>query len=232
MTTQAAKTATVAIVALGIVAAMLAYSAFVTPASAQTATTNATSSSTATSTTNSASSTSTGAPPPGQGPWGGFGGPGQGAGGRGGAFQGQFQGGPARGGYGQQAVANLTVGQTITVTSTQGMYYVVGSSGTNGTASGTLTFTVTGKLTGGYTLSISSGSLTIDGKTYTVSSGSAQMGPGAQSLAGQGSTTPSGEFLINASARGSFAGTSANVSLDLSSGSTEYLVSLAGTISG
>lgn len=228
MMTKSAKTAAAATVALGVVAVMLAYSAFVTPASAQTAATSSTSSSTATS---SASSTTTGAPP-GQGPWGGFGGPGQGPGGRGQAFQAMFQGGPARGGQGQQAAANLTVGQTITVTSTQGTYYVVGSSGSNGTASGTVTFTVTGKLTGGYTLSISSGSLTIAGTTYKVSSGSAQMDRGAQTLTGQGTTTPSGEFLIQASARGTFAGTSANVSLDLSSGTTEYLVNLVGTISG
>lgn len=221
MTTKMAKTATVATVALGLVAVMLAYSAFVTPASAQTATNNSTSSSSTTSPSGSATTTS-------QGPWGVI----QGPGGPGGPFAGAFRGGPARGGAGpltQSSVANLTVGQTFTVTSTSGEYYVVGNSSTNGTASGSVTFTVTGKLAGGYTVSISSGSLTVAGTTYTISSGSAQMGRDAASLVGQGATTPSGEFLIRASAHGSFAGTTSTLSLDLSSGSTEYLVFLAGT---
>jgi hypothetical protein len=218
-----AKTATVATVALGLVAVMLAYSAFVTPAAAQTGTNTSTSSSSTSSASGSQTSTS-------PGPWGVM----QGPGGPGGPFQGAFRGGPARGGGGplaQSSAASLTVGQTFTVTSTSGEYYVVGSSSTNGTASGSVTFTVTGKLSGGYTVSISSGSLTVAGNAYTISSGSAQMGRDAASLVGQGATTPSGEFIIDASAHGSFAGTTSTLSIDLSSGTTEYLVFLAGTIS-
>ena len=221
MTTKMAKTATVATVGLGVVAIMLAYSAFVVPASAQTDT------NTSTSSTSSAGSATTGMTSPG---------PGHGViiQGPGGPFPGALRGGPARGGWGPLAhssAANLTVGQTFTITSTSGKYFVVGDSSTNGTASGSVTFTVTGKLAGGYTVSITSGSLTVAGTTYTISSGSAQMGRNAASLVGQGATTPSGEFLITASAHGSFAGTTSTLSLDLSAGSTEYLVSLAGTIS-
>jgi hypothetical protein len=124
----------------------------------------------------------------------------------------------------------LSVGQTITLTSTQGAYYVMGSS-TNGTASGTVTFTVTAKLTGGYTLSISSGTLTVAGTTYTISSGSAQAGLFATTIVGQGATSPTGQFLLRASAVGSFAGTTGHLFIDLQSGSTEYAVALAGTIS-
>jgi hypothetical protein len=225
MTTRMAKTATVATVALGVVAVLLAYSAFVVPASAQTDTNNTASS------TSSSSSSSLGATPSSQGHWGVTI---QAPGGPDGPFPGAFRGGLARGGWGPLARsggANLSVGQTFTVTSTSGRYAEIGSPGTNGTASGSVTFTVTGRLTGGYTVAIASGSLTVAGTTYTISSGSAQMGRDAASMVGQGVTTPTGEFLLTASAHGTFAGTTSRLSLDLSSGSTEYLVSLVGTIS-
>ena len=85
---------------------------------------------------------------------------------------------------------------------------------------------MTGSLTAGDTLSIS-GTVVIDGTTYTISSGTAQMSPSATSISGQGATTPSGDFLLQASAHGSFVGSNGQVSLDLSNGTTEYLVSLA-----
>jgi hypothetical protein len=49
----------------------------------------------------------------------------------------------------QQSQVNLSTGQTITVTSTSGEYTTMSSTSTNGTASGTLTFTVTGNLSQG-----------------------------------------------------------------------------------
>jgi len=123
----------------------------------------------------------------------------------------------------------MSVGQTITITSTQGTWRSLSTAHKNGTASGTLTFTITGKLSQGYTLSITSGTLTVNGTAYTVSSGSAQMGRAANAIIGQGTTTPTGQFLLTAQARGSFAGTTGSVSLDLN-GSTEYAVFLTGTI--
>jgi len=133
-------------------------------------------------------------------------------------------------GFGAQSAPSLSVGQTITMASTQGEYYVVGSSNTNGTASGTITFTVTAKLTEGYTLSISSGSIAIGSTTYTISSGSAQMGRSASQITGQGTTSGSGQFLLRGSARGSFAGTTGQLSIDFQAGSTEYAVALVGTV--
>jgi hypothetical protein len=218
---QVTNTAKIAAVAATVAAMMLAYSALFAPVSAQSAPTTSSSASSTQSNSNVSAPPFVGAGP----------------GGQLGAFQGGFQGGPLRGGGGghgggifQQSQPTLSVGQTITVTSTQGEYYLASDHSTNGTASGALTFTVTGKLTGGYTLSISSGSLVVGSTTYTVSSGSAQMGPDAGTLVGQGATTPSGQFLVRATARGSFAGSSATISLDLSAGSTEYLVFLAGGI--
>jgi len=132
--------------------------------------------------------------------------------------------------FGQsQSEVNLTVGQTITFASTSGEYRTVGNSGTNGTASGTITFKVTGGLSQGYTLTITSGSLTIAGTTYTVESGSAQMDPFGTTISGQGTIGSSGSFILHASAHGTFVGTSASVSLDFTNGTTEYLVVLTGS---
>jgi len=131
-----------------------------------------------------------------------------------------------------QNLVNISVGKTFTVTSTQGKYFVAGTPGNNGTASGTLAFTVTGRFYSGYTLSVTGGSLTVAGSTYTISSGSAQMDRGANGAVGQGSTTPSGQFNFRAMAHGTFVGSTGLVSLDLQSGSSEYLVFLAGNISG
>jgi hypothetical protein len=93
-----------------------------------------------------------------------------------------------------------------------------------------MTFTVTSKLSAGYTLSITSGNLVVGGTTYTISSGTAQTGPFADAITGQGTTTPTGTFLLKAFAGGSFAGTSGQLLLDLKAGSTEYAVALAGSV--
>jgi len=130
----------------------------------------------------------------------------------------------------EQNQVNISVGQTFTITSTQGKYFVPGSTSANGTASGTVTFTVTGKLSEGYTLSLTGGSITVAGTTYTISSGTAQMNRGASGITGQGVTTPTGDFLLRAAARGTFVGSIGLVSIDLQSGSSEYLVILAGSI--
>jgi len=137
------------------------------------------------------------------------------------------------GGRGQAQAATFTTGQTITLTSTAGSYFVVGTQGkTNGTASGTLTLTVDGKLTAGYILSVG-GSVTVAGTTYNVTSGSAVMGPGGANIQGEGATSSSGSYILRATARGNFSGTtSAKVTLDFSNGTTEYAVSLTSTITG
>lgn len=217
MTSRTAKAATITAGVAVVLLALLAYSAIIAPAAAQTAT-----STTATSTGTKSQSVSTnctnmtwqGGPP------------------QGGFTFGNQHGIPGQGfGRGQSRV-NVTVGTTIVLASTQGEYYVVGSPTKNGTASGTLTFTVTGSLSEGYTLTLTSGSIVVGGTTYTISSGTAQMSPAANSISGQGATTPSGEFILQASAHGSFVGSSGTVSLDLSAGTTEYLINLTTSVQG
>ncbi len=145
-----------------------------------------------------------------------------------GGFGAPFQGGGFS--HFQGPAANLSIGQTITLTSTAGEYRVVNAANENGTASGTLSFSVTGKLAEGYTLSLTGGTISVNGAQYTVSSGSAQMGRGANSLEGQGETSSSGQFIVSAQASGSFAGTSARASIDLSAGGAEYLINLSTTV--
>jgi hypothetical protein len=106
---------------------------------------------------------------------------------------------------------------------------VIGNTSENVAATGSLVFTVTGNLTEGYTLSIT-GSIVVGTTTYTISSGSAQMSPSATTISGQGSTSPTGAFILQGTSRGSFVGSTASVSLDLQSGSTEYIVFLNGTV--
>jgi len=138
-------------------------------------------------------------------------------------------------------IPGLTVGQTFTITSTQGHFKVVGDKSETGAASGMVTFTVAGKFAGGYSLSIETGSLNVNGTTYAITSGSAETGTYAHHMVGQGTTTTagttsgtntSGAFLMQATARGSFGGDYATMSLDLQSGTTEYGILLVGTIQG
>ena len=99
----------------------------------------------------------------------------------------------------------------------------------SGVASGTLALTVTGAFEGGYSLSIASGTLSINGTTYTIASGSAQMGPWLAHMVGQGtlSTATPGAFLMEGSAHSNFFGNSYNtLRFDLQANGVEYGVLL------
>src|SRR5208283_4523091 len=65
----------------------------------------------------------------------------------------------------------LTIGQTITFTSTSGIWHVIASptpaSVKSGPAAGTATLTVTAVYKGGYALTLTSGTLSINGTTYS-----------------------------------------------------------------
>jgi hypothetical protein len=125
------------------------------------------------------------------------------------------------------------VGQTITFTSTSGQWRVISSQNNpevkSGTASGTVTLTVNGAYKGGYALSITSGSLNINGSTLAIASGSAEMGPWQAHLVGQGllaSATP-GSFLMSAGAHSSFFGNQFNtMRFDVQANGIEYGVLL------
>ena len=124
----------------------------------------------------------------------------------------------------------LSVGETITLTSVAGGYWVVGNPGSNGTASGTLTLQVTGALTGGYILSVTGGTLNVNGTSYTVSSGSAELGPYGHFALGQGQAGGA-QFLFLDRNLGKFGSASYGVlRVDLQSGSSEFAARLLVTI--
>jgi len=116
----------------------------------------------------------------------------------------------------------LKSGQTITLTSVAGGYWVVGDRNDNGTASGSMTLQVTGDLKGGYILTVTGGSFNINGTTYTISSGSAELGPRGHYMVGNGQAGTA-QFLFLDRNLGKFGSTSYGVlRVDLKSGSSEF----------
>jgi hypothetical protein len=125
----------------------------------------------------------------------------------------------------------LSSGQTITLTSVAGGYWEVGDRAVNGTASGSMTLQVSGVLKGGYIISVSGGSLNINGVTYTISSGSAELGPYGVHMVGQGQAG-SAQFLFRGTSLGKFGSTNYGVlRVDLKDGSSEFVARLLVTIS-
>jgi hypothetical protein len=125
----------------------------------------------------------------------------------------------------------LSSGQTITLTSVAGGWWQVGDRAVNGTASGTMTLQVSGALKGGYIISVTGGSLNIGGTTYTVSSGSAELGPFGRVMVGQGQAGDA-QFLFNGRNLGNFGSTNYGVlRVDLKTSSSEFGARLLVTIS-
>lgn len=108
----------------------------------------------------------------------------------------------------------LAVGETITFTSTAGQYSNVTNARPIGTAAGTVTFTVTGALREGYTLSLTSGSLSLGSTTLSLTGGSAVVDANQASLTGSG-TVSGGATIYYATARPTFLGNFNVFSIDL-----------------
>jgi len=127
----------------------------------------------------------------------------------------------------------LTQGETITLTSVAGGYWVVGDRASNGTASGTVTLQVSGVLKGGYIISVTGGSFNINGTTYAITSGSAELGPRGVWMVGNGQAGAV-QFLFLDRNLGKFGSTNYGVlRVDLKDGTSEFgarlLVSIAVT---
>ena len=125
----------------------------------------------------------------------------------------------------------LSSGQTITLTSVAGGYWVVGDRTVNGTASGSMTLQVSGDLTGGYILTVTGGSFNVNGTTYTISTGSAELGPRGYCMVGNGQAG-TGQFLFLDRNLGKFGNTNYGVlRVDLKDGSSEFAARLLVTVS-
>ncbi len=136
-----------------------------------------------------------------------------------------------RSAYAASQPIQLNTGQTITLTSVAGGYWIVGDAASNGTASGSLTLQVSGDLKGGYVLTVTGGSLSINGSTFNISGGSAELGPYGRFMVGQGQSS-TGQFLFLDRNLGKFGGTSYGVlRVDLKDGSSEFAARLLVTVS-
>lgn len=126
---------------------------------------------------------------------------------------------------------SLAVGQSFTLTSVAGGYHEVGDPSVNGTASGTMTLQVTGAFSRGYALAITGGSIDINGTTYTITGGSAELGPYGIHMVGQGQAGDSASFLFAFRDLGKFGSTNYGIlGFDLKSGSSEFVARLLVTV--
>ncbi len=124
----------------------------------------------------------------------------------------------------------LTDGQTITLTSVAGGYWVVGNRNSNGTASGSMTLQVSGSLVGGYVLTVTGGSLNINGTTYAISGGTAELGPRGTYTVGQGQSGTA-QFLFLERNLGRFGGANYGaLRIDLKNGASEMAARLLVTV--
>jgi hypothetical protein len=128
--------------------------------------------------------------------------------------------------------AQLSTGQTVTLTSIAGGYRQIGDRSVNGTAAGSLALLVTGVFKGGYALSVTGGSITLNGTTYAVTGGSGELGPKGIHMVGQGQAGNSSRFLFAARNLGRLGNTSYGVlRIDLAHGGSEFAIRLLVTIS-
>jgi hypothetical protein len=133
--------------------------------------------------------------------------------------------------YNSNLKIQLSSGQTITLTSVAGGYREIGNPAVNGTASGSMTLQVSGTFTGGYALTVTGGSLSVNGATYTISSGSAELGRYGVSMVGQGQAGTA-QFLFQDRGIGKFGTTNFGIlRVDLKDGSSEFAARLLVTIS-
>lgn len=127
----------------------------------------------------------------------------------------------------------LPVGQTINLDSIAGGYRQVGDPQVNGTATGSLSLQVTGGFVGGYTLSLNGGTISFGGNSYTIATGSAQLGPHGVHMVGQGQAGASAQFLFSLVDLGRFGTIHYGVlRVDLTTGSSQYILKLLVRIVG
>lgn len=126
----------------------------------------------------------------------------------------------------QAAGAQLSVGQSFTLSNLTGHFVVSGNDSVEGTATGSLTVMVTGILHDGMTLSITSGHFMLGNTTFTISSGTIVVDSGDGSAVGSG-TAGSARFIIQVDGlNGTMLSGADTVHIDLKSGTTEFLISL------
>jgi len=130
-----------------------------------------------------------------------------------------------------QQSTRLAIGQALTLASISGGYREIGNPVINGTASGLLTLQVKGVFKGGYSLSVTGGQLSFDGTAYTVTAGTAELGPYGAHMVGQAEAGSSVQMIFAGLNLGRFGETHyGTLRIDLTSGSHEFEIKLLVTI--
>jgi len=138
---------------------------------------------------------------------------------------------PSNAHFTSQSGPQLTVGCTITFSNLKGI--AVTSPMANPTdrlnATGSFTFTVAGVYQWGYSLTITSGTVTIGTTTYTVSSGNLVLSGRGMSGTGQGTLSSGATFLVRLTGLsiGSNGSVSGHVAFDITSGASQWLVNFS-----
>ncbi len=132
--------------------------------------------------------------------------------------------------YSAPQAFQLSAGQTITLSSVAGGYWAVGDRAANGTASASMTVEVSEALSGGYALTVTGGTLNLNGTTYTISNGSAELGRYGVYMVGQGQAGTA-QFLFLGKDLGRFGSTNYGIlRVDLKDGSSEFAARLLVTV--
>ncbi|HZW85213.1 MAG TPA: hypothetical protein VFE91_04865 [Nitrososphaerales archaeon] len=127
---------------------------------------------------------------------------------------------------------DLKFGQNISIVSVAGGYREVGNPAVNGTASGSMTLRVTGSFVGGYALTTTGGTISVNGTTYTISAGSAELGPFGAHMTGQAASGTSAQLLFSVLNLGKFGSTDYGIlRVDLTTGSSQFVARLLVTVS-
>jgi plastocyanin len=130
-----------------------------------------------------------------------------------------------------QSSVQLTVGCKITFSNLEGVAITSPTANLPNrvNASGSFTFTVTGVYQWGYSLTITSGTVTIGSTTYTVSGGNLVLNGRAMSGTGQGTMSSGPTFLVRVSGLGinSTGSVSGHVAFDITSGTSQWLVNFS-----
>jgi len=126
---------------------------------------------------------------------------------------------------------DLHVGSTLTYTTLSGIYWTPGHPNENGTGAVSLQFTVTGVFDKGYSLSLTSGTIALGATTYSLSSGSAELGPYGEFMVGQLAGSGGFQAIFRVNNLGNFGSASyATIRMDLNNGSGEYYLRAMTTV--
>jgi hypothetical protein len=126
---------------------------------------------------------------------------------------------------------DLKIGSVITFTTASGTYWPPGHRDKNSSAAATLEYTVTGVFNNGYSLSLTAGSVTLGDTNYSLTSGSAELGPHGGLMVGQAAGANGFQLLSRITNLGNFGSANyAIVGMDVNNGSAQFYLRVMATV--